>query len=114
MTRPHFAPELIANLLLCVTDHLYARADGPFHLQLNARLAREGGANIAIASEGISRQVEGEKEARLRAAVSLFTSSEHYRWVTELRLWALGSLDLRQGKVGQEAYANWGLIFWIG
>jgi hypothetical protein len=86
-------------------DYLYVRADGLFQLHLHARVTTEDGANIAFSSQGVSRQIEGEREAQLRAAVSLFTSFEGYRWLNRLQLWALGTLDPLEGRAFVKAYA---------
>ena len=75
------------------TDYLYVRADGLFQLHLHAQVTTEDGTNIAMSSEGVSIQIEGEKLTQLRAAVSLFTASETYSWLNRLRLWAVGTLD---------------------
>jgi hypothetical protein len=88
------------------TDHLHVRADGLFQLHLHARVTTEDGANIAFSSTGISRQIEGEREAQLRAAVSLFTSCDGYRWLNHLQLWALGTLDPAEAKAVVRAYAE--------
>ena len=87
------------------TDYLYVRADGRFQLHLHARVTTEDGANIALSSEGVSLQIEGERETQLRAAVSLFTSFEAYTWLNKLQLWVLGSLDPVEGKAILKAYA---------
>jgi hypothetical protein len=86
-------------------DHLYVRADGLFQLHLHARVTTEDGANIAFSSKGVSRQIKGEKEAQLRAAVSLFSSCEGYKWLNELQLWALGTLDPVMGRAVLKAYS---------
>ena len=65
------------------TDYLYIRPDGLFQLHLHARITTEDGANIAMRSEGVSHQIEGEREAQLRSTVSLFSSSEEYQWVNK-------------------------------
>jgi hypothetical protein len=87
------------------TDHLYVRADGRFQLHLHARVTTEDGVNISFSSEGVSLPVEGEKTVQLRAAVSLFTSSETYKWLNHLQLWALGTLDPIEGKAFVRAYS---------
>ena len=86
------------------TDHLYVRADGLFQLHLHARVTTDDGANIAFSSEGVSIQTEGGKETRLRAAVSLFSATEAYRWLNTLQLWAMGTLDTVKGKAVVNAY----------
>lgn len=85
-------------------DRLYVRADGSFQLDLHARLTTEDGARIAFTSNGVSLQIEGEREARLRAAVSLFTSYEAYRWLNKLQLWALGTMDPVKNQAFIQAY----------
>jgi hypothetical protein len=87
------------------TDHLYIRADGLFQLHLHARVTTDDGANIAFSSEGVSLQIEGKKETQLRAAVSLFTAAEAYRWLNKLQLWAKGTLDPVKGKAVVKAYS---------
>jgi hypothetical protein len=65
----------------------------------------EDGINIAMASEGVSFQVEGERLTQLRATVSLFSASQDYDWLNRLRLWALGVLDPVLGEALIRAYA---------
>ena len=88
------------------TDYLCVRADGLFQLHLHARVTTEDGAQISMTSEGISMQIEGQQETQLRAAVSLFTSSETYAWLNRLRLWAAGTLDPVRGHALVRAYAT--------
>ncbi len=86
-------------------DYLCVRADGLFQLHLHAQVTTEDGTQISMSSEGISMQVEGQRETQLRAAVTLFTSSEAYSWLNRLRLWAVGTLDPVQGIAHVRAYA---------
>jgi hypothetical protein len=86
------------------TDYLRVRADGLFQLHLHARVTTHDGANIAFSSEGVSLQVEGQKETQLRAAVRLSTSAETYRWVNKLQLWVSGTLDPIKGTARVRAY----------
>jgi len=88
------------------TDYLYVRADGLFQLHLHARVTTDDGAYISMASEGISMQIKGAHETQLRAAVSLFTSSEAYTWLNRLQLWAIGTLDPVRGTALVRAYAT--------
>jgi hypothetical protein len=88
------------------TDYLQVRADGLFQLHLHARVTTDDGTNISMSSEGVSLQIEGEPVTRLRAAVQLFTSSESYHWLNELRLWAVGTLDPASGEAVVRAYAT--------
>ena len=86
-------------------DYLTVRADGLFQLHLHARVTTEDGTDISMSSEGVSMQMEGERLAQLRAAVSLFTASETYAWLNQLRLWAMGTLDPVKGKALIRAFA---------
>jgi len=88
------------------TDYLYVRADGLFQLHLHARVTTEDGANISLSSEGVSIQIEGEKVAQLRSAVSLFTSSDTYSWLNQLQLWAVGTFDPMKGEALIKAYTT--------
>jgi hypothetical protein len=87
------------------TDYLYVRADGLFQLHLHAQVTTEDGTEISMSSEGISIQIDGERLAQLRATVSLFTSSETYGWLNQLRLWAVGTFDPMKGQALIRAYA---------
>ena len=87
------------------TDYLQVRADGLFQLHLHAQVTTDDGANISMSSEGVSMQVDGERVTQLRAAVSLFTSSETYSWLNQLRLWAVGTFDPIKGEALIRAYA---------
>jgi hypothetical protein len=87
------------------TDYLYVRADGRFQLHLHARVATEDGINISLSSEGVSMQIEGEKETQIRSSVSLFSSSETYQWLNQLQLWAVGTLDPVKGEAFIRAFA---------
>ena len=88
------------------TDYLYVRADGLFQLHLHARVTTDDGIEISMSSEGVSMQIEGEKVTQLRSAVSLFTLSEPYSWLNQLRLWAVGTLDPTKGEALIRAYAT--------
>lgn len=86
-------------------DYLYVRADGRFQLHIHAQIITEDGHNISFFSDGVSIQKEGEEGTHLRATVSLFTSSQAYRWLNKLQVWALGSLDLIKGEAFVRAYS---------
>jgi hypothetical protein len=86
-------------------DHLYVRADGRFQLHIHAQINTDDGHYISFSSDGVSRQNEGNHETQLRAAVSLFTSSPAYRWLNNLQVWALGTLDPEKGEAFIKAYA---------
>jgi len=88
------------------TDYLHIRADGLFQLHLHARVTTEEGIDISMSSEGMSMQIEGEQMAQLRAAVSLYTAAEAYRWLNQLRLWAVGTFDPTRGEAIIRAYAT--------
>ena len=88
------------------TDYLQVRADGLFQLHLHARVTTDDGTNISMSSEGVSRQIPGEPLTQLRAAVTLFTASESYVWLNDLRLWAVGTLDPGRGEALVRAYAT--------
>ena len=98
-----FGPKLRGKM--SGTDYLRVRADGLFQLHLHARVTTDDGRNIAFSSEGVSLQVDGQKETHLRATVSLSTSAETYRWVNKLQLWAMGTLDPVKGTARVRAYA---------
>lgn len=88
------------------TDYLTVRADGLFQLHLHARVTTEDGTNISMSSEGVSIQIEGEQLSQLRVAVTLFTASESYDWLNQLRLWTVGTFDPVKGEASVRAYAT--------
>lgn len=88
------------------TDYLTVRADGQFLLHLHARVTTDDGTNISMSSEGISMQIEGERLAQLRSAVTLYTVSERYTWLNGQRLWTMGTLDPLTGRAQVRAYAT--------
>jgi hypothetical protein len=88
------------------TDYLTVRADGLFQLHLHAQVVTDDGASISMSSEGVSIQVERERLAQLRAAVTLYTVSEAYDWLNHLRLWAVGTFDPTAGEALIRAYAT--------
>jgi hypothetical protein len=96
-------PKLVGKI--SGMDHLYVRADGLFQLHLHARVITEDGVNISLSSQGVSQQIEGEEIAQLRAAVSLFSSSDSYKWLNHLQLCALGTMDPINYKAFVSAYA---------
>lgn len=86
-------------------DHLYVRPDGRFKLHIHAQINTDDGHNISFSSSGVSIQKEDPRYTQLRATVSLFSSDPSYRWVNYLQVWAIGTLDLGQGRAKIKAYA---------
>lgn len=86
------------------TDYMNIRADRCFQLHIHAQITTDDGANISLSSEGLSVQEQDNKEAQLRAAISLFTSSSRYTWLNRLPVWAIGTIDIERGELRVKAY----------
>lgn len=87
------------------TDHLYVRADGRFQLHIHAQIITGDGHNISFTSDGVSLQEKGIFETQLRATAALFTYSPEYRWLNNLQVWTLGTIDPKNGKAYIKAFA---------
>ena len=85
-------------------DYLYVRADGCFQLHIHAQITTDDGVNISFMSDGISIQEANAREAQLRSAISLFTSSSQYAWLNKVQAWAIGTIDIEKGKATVMAY----------
>jgi len=95
-------PEITGKLT--GTDYLYLRPDGSLQLHLHGRIETPDGAAIALASTGVSLHDEGSPEARLRAAVSLFSNHAEYTWLNRVQLWAAGTMNPLEGTAVITAY----------
>lgn len=87
-------------------DYLSMRADGRSDLNIYLKIETNDGHNIAA-------QVTGNAVARLDSRIidirengTLFTSSEKYKWVNGLQVWASGTVDRNTGKIELTGYTD--------
>ena len=70
------------------------RADGRFQLDVHAEMTTEDGQKISLKADGVAIQREGSSISDLRENVTLFSSSEDYKWVNTIQVWGVGTVDL--------------------
>ncbi|MFK7937358.1 MAG: DUF3237 family protein [Saprospiraceae bacterium] len=88
-------------------DYLNMRADGRTDLNIYLRIETEDGHNISAQVGGnATPRPDGSKVIDIRENGTLFTSSEKYKWVNGLQVWAAGTVDRNTGKIELTAYAD--------
>ena len=86
-------------------DYLNMRADGRTQLNVYVKITTEDGQNIAGQVGGIGTPRPNTSIIDLRENVTLFTSSEDYKWVNTVEVWATGTVDTATGKINISAYS---------
>jgi hypothetical protein len=86
-------------------DYLSMRADGRTELNVYGKITTEDGQNIAVQAGGIGTPRPNTSIIDLRENVTLFTSSEDYKWVNTLQVWATGTVDTATGIINISAYS---------
>lgn len=87
-------------------DYLNMRADGRSNLNIYLKIETEDGQNIAAQVTGNATPRPDSKIIDVRENGTLFTSSEKYKWVNGLQIWATGTVDRNTGKIELTAYAD--------
>ena len=86
-------------------DYIRVRGDGRFELHLHETITTPDGVNIAAHGDGVGiLGIEGGV-ADIRVNMTLFTSSEAYKWVNPLQLWGIGTVNLKEGVIEVVAYS---------
>jgi hypothetical protein len=85
-------------------DYLHIRADGRFQLDIRAEITTEEGHKISLRADGVCLPQENSPISELRENVTLFTSSDEYRWVNPLQIWGTGTVDLAEQVVHVKGY----------
>jgi hypothetical protein len=73
-------------------------------LDIRAVIATDDGQAIALAADGVANSRAGESIADLYENVALTTASEKYAWVNARQVWAIGTVNLAEGKVHIEGF----------
>jgi len=85
-------------------DYLQIRADGRMNLDIHAVVETDDGQKIALAADGVASPRPAEPVADLYENVSLSTASEKYAWVNARQIWAIGTVNLAEGKIHIEGF----------
>ena len=86
-------------------DYLNMRADGRTDLNVYLTITTDDGQNIACQVCGTVTPRPNTSIFDLRENARLFTSSEKYKWVNMVDVWAIGTVDLATGAITVSAYA---------
>jgi len=86
-------------------DYIRARADGRYELHIHETISTEDGHNIAAHGDGVAVPRPEGGIADIRVGMNLFTSSRDYRWVNELQVKGVGTLDLAKQVIQVTAYS---------
>jgi Protein of unknown function (DUF3237) len=86
-------------------DYLNFRADGRAELHIHAAITTEDEAKIALLATGVAIPEEGSSVFQLRESVTLVSNYPQYRWVNQIQLWAMGTVDFASGEVDLRSYA---------
>lgn len=86
-------------------DYLWIRADGRMELNIHAVIAIENGQNISLYANGVGISRKDSSITDLRENVTLFSSSNDYKWVNSLQLWGVGTVDLATQTIKVAGYA---------
>ncbi|MEP0266097.1 DUF3237 family protein [Dokdonia sp.] len=88
-------------------DYMNMRADGRSNLNIHLKIETEDGQNISGQLTGSSTlRADNSRIIDFRENGVLFTSSENYKWVNGLQVWASGTVDRDTGKIELTAYAD--------
>jgi hypothetical protein len=86
-------------------DYVRARADGAFELHIHETITTEDGHNIAAQGDGVAILRPDGAIADLRVNMTLFASSKDYRWVNQLQVRGIGTIDLAKQVIQVTAYS---------
>ncbi len=85
-------------------DYLRVRADGRIELNIRETITTSDGTNIDAQGSGVG--IPGEDGMlNIRVTMTLFTSSEGYKWLNPLQVWGNGVVNLGEGTVEVSCYA---------
>lgn len=86
-------------------DYLWMRADGRTELNVYLKITTDDGQNIAGHVRGVVTPRPESSISELRENITLFTSSEDYKWVNPLEVWGIGTVDLATKIIKLSAYS---------
>ena len=86
-------------------DYIRVCANGRFELHIHETIRTEDGQNIAAHGEGAAILRPEGRIADLRVHMTLFASSKDYRWVNQLPVSGIGTIDLARQVIQVTAYS---------
>ena len=87
------------------TDYIRVRGDGRMELHIHETITTTTGLNIDAQGEGVGIPRPEGGIIDIRVNMTLFTSSEEYKWVNPLQVWGTGVVNLAEGTVEVTCYA---------
>jgi hypothetical protein len=86
-------------------DYIRVHADGRFELHIHETIRTEDGQNIAAHGDGVAILRPKGSIANVRVNMTLFASSKDYKWVNQLQVRGIGTLDLAKQVIQVSAYS---------
>ena len=86
-------------------DYVRVRPDGRFELHIHESIRTEDGQNISAHGEGVATLRPEGGIADVRVNMTLFASSKDYRWVNQVPVRGIGTLDLVKQVIQVAAYS---------
>lgn len=85
-------------------DYLVVRADGRFNLDIRATIETDDGHRIALTADGVASPRPDSPIVDLFENVTLTTAAAPYAWVNARQIWAVGTVNLSDGKIHLEGF----------
>ncbi len=86
-------------------DYIRVRGDGRFELHIHETITTPDGVNIDAQGDGVGVLRPEGGVADLRVNMTLFTSSEAYKWINPIQVWGTGTVNLAEGVIEVTAYS---------
>ena len=86
-------------------DYVRVRPGGRFELHIHESIRTEDGQNISAHGEGVATLRPEGGIADVRVNMTLFASSKDYRWVNQVPVRGIGTLDLVKQVIQVAAYS---------
>jgi len=86
-------------------DYVRVREDGRFELHIHETIRTEDGQSISAHGDGVATIRPEGGIADFRVNMTLFASSNDYRWVNQLPVSGIGTIDLGRQVIEVTAYS---------
>jgi Protein of unknown function (DUF3237) len=86
-------------------DYVRVRAGGRFELHIHETIRTEDGQNISAHGNGMATLRPEGGIADLHVTMTLFASSKEHRWVNQLQVRGIGTIDLAKQLIQVTAYS---------
>lgn len=85
-------------------DYLVVRADGRFNLDIRATIETDDGHRISLTADGVAAPRPDGPVVDLFENVTLTTAAAPYAWVNARQIWAVGTVNLADGKIHLDGF----------